>query len=364
MDLLKRLGDIVARRQEVEKALADPEVVNDMERFRKLSKEYSDLEPLENQYYAYKRLLDSITNNRSILANDNDQELRDMAKEELEELESQKGPMEEKIKQMLVPEDPEDSKNAIVEIRAGTGGDEASLFAGDLFRLYQRYIDRQSSLQIEILNSTEGATGGFKEIIFNVKGDHAYGTLKYESGVHRVQRVPETESQGRVHTSAASVAVLPEVEDIDVEINDSEIRRDVFCASGPGGQSVNTTYSAVRLTHEPTGIAAMCQDEKSQWKNHEKAMRVLRSRLYEIERQKQQEKIDSQRRSMVSTGDRSAKIRTYNFPQSRVTDHRINLNLHNLQGVMDGEIDELIDKLKVAENAEKLKEGAEEDSEQ
>ena len=359
MDLLKRLEDIVARRQEVEKALADPEIVNDMERFRKLSKEYSDLEPLENQYNTYKHLLDSIASNRSILANDNDQELRDMAKEELEVLEARKSPMEEKIKQMLVPEDPEDSKHAIVEIRAGTGGDEASLFAGDLYRMYQRYIDRVSGLQIEILNSTEGATGGFKEIIFNVKGDHAYGTLKYESGVHRVQRVPETESQGRVHTSAASVAVLPEVEDIDIDINESDIRRDVFCASGPGGQSVNTTYSAVRLTHEPTGIAATCQDQKSQWKNHEKAMRVLRSRLYEIERQKQQSKIDSQRKSMVSTGDRSAKIRTYNFPQSRVTDHRINLNLHNLQGIMNGEIDELIDKLKVAENSEKLKEGEE-----
>lgn len=363
MDLLKRLGEIVERRQEVEKALTDPEIVNDMERFRKLSKEYSDLEPLEKKYYAYKKLLDNIQNNREILENEDDQEFRNMAKEELDELESRKGPMEEEIKQMLVPEDPEDSNNAIVEIRAGTGGDEASLFAGDLFRMYQRFIDRQDNWQLEIMNSTEGPTGGFKEIIFTVRGDHAYGTLKYESGVHRVQRVPETESQGRVHTSAASVAVLPEVEDIDIEINDSEIRRDVFCASGPGGQSVNTTYSAVRLTHEPTGITATCQDGKSQWKNHEKAMLVLRSRLYEIERQKQQEKIDSQRKSMVSTGDRSAKIRTYNFPQSRVTDHRINLNLHNLQGVMDGEIDDLIDKLKVAENAEKLKEGAEEEEE-
>lgn len=361
MDLLKRLADIVARRQEVEKALADPEVVNDMERFRKLSKEYSDLEAFEETYNEYKKLLDNISNNKQILENEQDQELKEMAKEELEDLESQKGPMEEKIKRMLVPEDPEDSNNAIVEIRAGTGGDEASLFAGDLFRLYQRFIDRQEGWQLDVMNSTEGTNGGFKEIIFNVKGDHAYGVLKYESGVHRVQRVPETESQGRVHTSAASVAVLPEVEDIDIDINESDIRRDVFCASGPGGQSVNTTYSAVRLTHEPTGIAAMCQDEKSQWKNHDKAMRVLRSRLYEIERQKQQEKIDSQRKSMVSTGDRSAKIRTYNFPQSRVTDHRINLNLHNLQGVMDGEIDELIDKLKIAENAEKLKEGAEED---
>ncbi len=360
MDLLKRLAEIVERRQEVEKALADPEVVNDMERFRKLSKEYSDLEPLEEQYYAYKKLLDNIKNNRQLLEQEQDQELREMAKEELDDLEARKGPMEERIKQMLVPEDPEDSKNAIVEIRAGTGGDEASLFAGDLFRMYQRFIDRQEGWQLDLMNSTEGATGGYKEIIFTVKGAYAYGTLKYESGVHRVQRVPETESQGRVHTSAATVAVLPEVEDIDIEINESDIRRDVFCASGPGGQSVNTTYSAVRLTHEPTGIAATCQDEKSQWKNHEKAMRVLRSRLYEIERQKQQAKIDSQRKSMVSTGDRSAKIRTYNFPQSRVTDHRINLNLHNLQGIMDGEIEELIDKLKVAENAEKLKEGEEE----
>ena len=356
MDLLKRLEEIVHRRKEVEKALADPEVVNDMERFRKLSKEYSDLESLENKYHEYKELLENIENNRSILENDKDEELRDMAKEELEQLEEKKGPMEKEVKQMLVPEDPEDEKNAIVEIRAGSGGDEASLFAGDLFRMYQKYCERQG-WQVEVMSSTEGATGGFKEIIFNVNGDHAYGTLKYESGVHRVQRVPETESQGRVHTSAASVAVLPEVEDIDIEIKESDVRRDVFCASGPGGQSVNTTYSAVRLTHEPTGIVATCQDEKSQWKNHEKAMKVLRSRIYEIEQKKQQDKIDSQRKSMVSTGDRSAKIRTYNFPQSRVTDHRINVNLHNLNEIMDGEIDELIDALKVAENAEKLKEG-------
>lgn len=356
MDLLKRLESIVHRRDEVEKTLSDPEVVNDMERFTKLNKEYSDLKPLYELYYQYKDLLSNIDNNRDILNNDKDPEMRDMAKEELEDLQKQKGPMEEKIKQMLVPEDPEDEKNAIVEIRAGSGGDEASLFAGDLYRLYEKFCERQG-WKLELINATEGATGGFKEIIFNVNGDHAYGTLKYESGVHRVQRVPETESQGRVHTSAASVAVLPEVEEVDVDINDSDIRRDVFCASGPGGQSVNTTYSAVRLTHEPTGVVASCQDGKSQWKNYDKAMRVLRSRIYEIEMSKQQEKIDSQRKNMVSTGDRSAKIRTYNFPQSRVTDHRINLTVHNLQEVLDGEINELIDGLKVAENAEKLKEG-------
>ncbi len=356
MDLLKRLESIVHRRDEVEKALSDPEVVNDMERFTKLNKEYSDLKPLYEIYYQYRDLLSNIENNRDILNNDKDPEMRGMAKEELEKLEGEKGPMEERIKQMLIPEDPEDEKNAIVEIRSGSGGDEASLFARDLYRMYEKFCERQG-WKLEVMNVTEGATGGFKEIIFNANGDHAYGTLKYESGVHRVQRVPETESQGRVHTSAASVAVLPEVEEVDVAINESDIRRDVFCASGPGGQSVNTTYSAVRLTHEPTGIVASCQDEKSQWKNYEKAMRVLRSRIYEIEMNKQQEKIDSQRKSMVSTGDRSAKIRTYNFPQSRVTDHRINLTVHNLQEVLDGEINELIDGLKVAENAEKLKEG-------
>ena len=356
MDLLKRLEEIVHRREEVEKSLADPEVVNDMERFTKLNKEYSDLKPLYDIYFQYRDLLSNIENNRDILENDKDEEMRAMAKEELEKLEQEKGPIEEKIKQMLVPEDPEDEKNAIMEIRAGSGGDEASLFAGELYRLYDKFCERQG-WQVEVMSATEGATGGFKEVIFNVNGDHAYGTLKYESGVHRVQRVPETESQGRVHTSAASVAVLPEVEDVEVDINDSDIRRDVFCASGPGGQSVNTTYSAVRLTHEPTGVVASCQDEKSQWKNHDKAMRVLRSRIYEIEMAKQQEKIDSQRKSMVSTGDRSAKIRTYNFPQSRVTDHRINFTVHNLQEIMEGEIEEIIENLKVAENAEKLKEG-------
>ncbi len=356
MNLLKRLEDIVNRRKEVEKELSDHEVVNDIERFTKLNKEYSELEPLYEIYFQYKDLLDNIENNKQILDNDKDEELREMAKEELEKLAQEKEPMEEKIKQMLVPKDPEDEKNAIVEIRAGSGGDEAAIFAGDLYRMYDKYCERQG-WKIEVMNATEGATGGFKEVIFSVNGNHVYGTLKYESGVHRVQRVPETESQGRVHTSAASVAVLPEVEEVDVDINESDVKRDVFCASGPGGQSVNTTYSAIRLTHEPTGIVATCQDEKSQWKNHEKAMKVLRSRIYEIEKAKQQEEIDSKRKSMVSTGDRSAKIRTYNFPQSRVTDHRINLTVHNLQQIMDGEIDELIEGLKVAENAEKLKEG-------
>lgn len=356
MELLRKLEDIVARRNEVEKSLSDPEVVNDMDRFAKLNKEYSDLKPLNDIYYEYKDLIENIKTNKEILENDNDEEFRELAKEELEKLEAQKGPMEEKIKKMLVPKDPEDEKNAIVEIRSGAGGDEASLFAGDLFRMYEKYCEHQG-WKTEVIDTTEGATGGFKEVIFNVYGEDVYGILKYESGVHRVQRVPETESQGRVHTSAASVAVLPEAEDIDVEVKEADIRRDTFCASGPGGQSVNTTYSAVRLTHIPTGVVATCQDEKSQIKNYEKALKVLRSRIYEIELEKQRASIDSQRKSMVSTGDRSAKIRTYNFPQSRVTDHRINYTTHNLSDIMDGHINEIIDALQVAENAEKLKEG-------
>jgi len=363
MDLLKRLEEIVARRQEVEKELSDPDVVNDIQRFTKLNKEYSELEPLQEMYYEYKDLLSNIENNKAILSeNGQENELKEMAKQELEDLEAKRGPMEEKIKQMLVPPDPADDKNAIVEIRAGAGGDEASLFAGDLYKMYQKFCE-EMGWKTELINATEGSTGGFKEIIFNVKGKNVYGTLKYESGVHRVQRVPETESQGRVHTSAASIVVLPEAEAIDVDIKDADIRRDTFCASGPGGQSVNTTYSAVRLTHIPTGIVATCQDQKSQLKNHDKAMQVLRSRIYEQELQKQMAEISSQRKTMVSTGDRSAKIRTYNFPQSRVTDHRVNHTSYNLDSIMDGAIYEFIDALKVAENAEKLKEGKLEEEE-
>ena len=276
-------------------------------------------------------------------------------KDELNELLEHKVELEEKIRILLIPKDPQDDKNAIVEIRAGSGGDEASIFAGDLYRMYTKYCETKK-WKIENIDSTEGTVGGFKEVIFKVIGDNVYGQLKYESGVHRVQRVPKTETQGRVHTSAASVAVLPEADKFDVEIKQEDVRKDTYCSSGPGGQSVNTTYSAVRLTHIPSGIVVTCQDQKSQIKNLAKAMEVLRTRLYNLEYQKYLDDISSKRRTMVSTGDRSAKIRTYNYPQGRVTDHRIHLTLYNLSAIINGEIQELIDKLQMAENAEKLKE--------
>jgi peptide chain release factor 1 len=281
-----------------------------------------------------------------------------MAKEELEMLGPEKEAMEERIKEMLIPKDPNDSKDIILEIRGGTGGDEAAIFAGDLFRMYQRFCDRQG-WKMELIDYTEGTSGGYKEVILGIKGEDVYGKLKFESGVHRVQRVPATETQGRIHTSAASVAVLPEVEEVDVQLNMNDIRKDTFCSSGPGGQSVNTTYSAIRLTHIPSGIVVQCQDEKSQIKNFDKALKVLRSRIYEVELKKQQDELSTQRKSMVGSGDRSDKIRTYNYPQSRVTDHRIGLTVYNLTAVMDGEITQFIEELRMAENAERLKEGTE-----
>jgi peptide chain release factor 1 len=289
-----------------------------------------------------------------MLSSEKDEEMREMAKTELDELYQQVEPMEENIRYLLVPADPEDDKNAMLEIRAGTGGDEASIFAGDLYRMYQKYCESRR-WKLEVSSFTEGTVGGYKEIIMHVKGEGAYGILKYESGVHRVQRVPQTETQGRVHTSAASVAVLPEAGEFDVELKESDIRKDTYCSSGPGGQSVNTTYSAIRLTHIPSGIVVTCQDQKSQLKNLDKAMTELRTRLYNLEYQKYLDKISSKRKTMVSTGDRSAKIRTYNFPQGRMTDHRINLTMYNLHSIMNGEIQEIIDKLQMAENAERLK---------
>ncbi|HSY62285.1 MAG TPA: peptide chain release factor 1, partial [Cytophaga sp.] len=286
-----------------------------------------------------------------------DPEFREMAKEELESLAIQKEELEAVIKELLIPKDPNDSKNIILEIRGGSGGDEASIFAGDIFRMYQRYCERMN-WKMELIDATEGTSGGYKEIICSVAGDDVYGKLKFESGVHRVQRVPATETQGRIHTSAASVAVLPEVEEVDVQLNMNDIRKDTFCSSGPGGQSVNTTYSAIRLTHIPSGTVVQCQDEKSQVKNFEKALKVLRSRIYEIEYKKQQDELGKERNSMIGSGDRSDKIRTYNYPQSRVTDHRIGLTTHNLPAVMDGNIDSFIEELRLAENAERLKEGA------
>ena len=332
----------------------DPQVTSDMKRYVKLSKDYKDLQPVVKAYHEYKGLIDSIAECKELLSSEKDEELREMAKEELQEASTKKEQMEEEIRIMLIPADPTDSKNAVVEIRGGTGGDEACLFAGDLFRMYTRFCEKKH-WKIDIVDFNEGTAGGYKDITFNVSGEKVYGTLKYESGVHRVQRVPVTETQGRVHTSAAAVVVLPEAEEFDVELNMSDVRKDTFCASGPGGQCVNTTYSAVRLTHIPTGIVVSCQDQKSQIKNLEKAIVVLRTRLYEREYNKYMEEMSSKRKTLVATGDRSEKVRTYNYPQSRVTDHRIGYTMYNLPAFMDGDIEDLLEALQLAENAEKLK---------
>lgn len=353
--LLDRLEGLVTRFEEVGTLITDPAVIADMKRFVRLNKEYRDLEKIVAARNEYKGLLNGIAEARQILETDNDPEMRDMAKDEIETNNARLPQLEEEIKLLLVPADPQDEKNAIVEIRGGTGGDEAAIFAGDLYRMYQKYCDSKG-WRTEITSVSEGTSGGFKEIVFTVSGEGVYGILKYESGVHRVQRVPQTETQGRVHTSAATVAVLPEADEVDVEVRECDIRVDTFCASGNGGQSVNTTYSAVRLVHIPTGIVVQCQDEKSQLKNKAKAMAELRSRIYNIEYQKWLDEIASKRKTMVSTGDRSAKIRTYNYPQGRVTDHRINLTLYNLGAIMEGEIQNIIDQLTVAENAERMKE--------
>lgn len=352
-EILSKLGAIKDHYLEVGKMIIDPDVISDTKRYVKFSKEYKDLEPVAEAYDSYKLLNDNIANAKDIIKNEEDADFKEMAKEELNELLEEKEKMEEEIKFLLIPKDPEDSKNAVVEIRGGTGGDEAAIFAGDLFRMYSKYIETKG-WKLELVDTNHGSSGGFKEVIFNVTGDNVYGIMKYEGGVHRVQRVPQTETQGRVHTSAATVIVLPEAEEFDVEIKESDLRVDSYCSSGPGGQSVNTTYSAIRLTHIPTGVVAQCQDQKSKLKNYDKALSVLRSRIYEIELQKKLAEDAEKRKSMVSSGDRSAKIRTYNYPQGRVTDHRINLTLYNLSGVMDGDIDEIIEALRVAENAEKL----------
>jgi peptide chain release factor 1 len=354
-NLIDKLDVVYHRWLEIGEQINNPDIMSDMKRYVKLNKDYKDLEPIIEAYKTYKNLLANIENAREILAVEKDEEFRELAKEELSQNLEKVDGMEEEIRLMLIPSDPQDSKNAVIELRAGTGGDEASLFAGDLYRMYMRFCERQN-WKIEVVSVTDGTVGGYKEVIFNVIGDRAYGILKYESGVHRVQRVPQTETQGRVHTSAASVVVLPEADEFDVDIKPSDIRKDTYCSSGPGGQSVNTTYSAVRLTHVPTGIVVAIQDEKSQLKNLDKAMKILRTRIFELEYQKYLDEVSSKRKTMVATGDRSAKVRTYNYPQNRVTDHRINYTMYNLTGFMDGDVLDLIEALQVAENAERLKE--------
>ncbi len=355
MEIIDKLEVVKNRWEEISEQMNDPEVMTDMKRYVKLNKDYKDLEPLITAYKEYKSIISNIEGAREVLETEKDADFREMAKDELDELIPEKEAIEEKIRMLLIPKDPQDSKNAIMEVRAGTGGDEASIFAGDLFRMYQKFCETKN-WKIEITRINEGTAGGYKEIVFSITGNGAYGILKFESGVHRVQRVPKTETQGRVHTSAASVVVLPEAEDFDIELLDKDIRRDTYCSSGPGGQSVNTTYSAIRLTHIPSGIVVTCQDEKSQLKNYAKALKELRNRLYDLEYTKYLEEMSGKRKTMVSTGDRSAKIRTYNWPQGRVTDHRIGLTLYNLPAIIDGDIQDIMEKLQMAENAEKLKE--------
>ncbi len=352
--MLEKLEAIKKKWKDIEQKMNEPTAMADMKMFIKLNKEYKDLQPIVEAYDQLRLIAGNIESAKDVLRNEKDEEFRTMAKEELATLTQQREELEEKTRLMLIPADPTDGKNAIVEVRAGTGGDEASIFAGDLYRMYVKFAESKG-WKVEYVDSAEGTVGGFKEVIFNIIGEDVYGQMKYESGVHRVQRVPVTETQGRVHTSAASVVVLPEADEFDIVLNPSDIRKDTFCSSGPGGQSVNTTYSAIRLTHIPTGIVASCQDEKSQIKNYNKALSVLRTRLYELEYKKYLDDISSKRKTMVSTGDRSAKIRTYNYPQGRVTDHRIGLTLYNLQSIVDGNIQELIDQLQLAENAERLK---------
>lgn len=351
--MIAKLQELKDRFEEVGQLMVQPDAMADMKKYSKLSKEYSDLEKVVQVFDEYQQVLSNIDGAKDVIRNEKDEEFRDMAKMELDELEPRQKEIEEKLKELLIPKDPNDEKEAILEIRAGTGGDEAAIFAGDLFRMYQRFCEK-NSLKLNVLDLTEGTSGGYKEIVSTVTGAMPYGTLKFESGVHRVQRVPQTETQGRVHTSAATVAVLPEMDDVEVEIDMNDVRKDTFCSSGPGGQSVNTTYSAVRLTHIPSGLVVSCQDQKSQLKNFDKAMKVLRSRLYEIELAKHNEEVGAHRKSMVGSGDRSDKIRTYNYPQSRVTDHRINYSQHNLPAVMDGEIGEFISQLKIAESSSKM----------
>jgi peptide chain release factor 1 len=350
-----RIEKMRSRNEELTEALVRPDILSDQNKFSTLAREQNELNQVIMHYDQLQELIKQIEEDEQIIESDEDEDLVNIAKEELTELTEKRNDMEEELKHLLIPKDPNDAKNAIVEIRAGTGGDEAAIFVGDLYRMYSKFCERRN-LKIEQLSSNISERGGYKEIIFNAKGNSAYGILKFESGVHRVQRVPETETQGRIHTSAASIVILPEAEDVEIEINAHELRVDVYRSSGPGGQSVNTTDSAVRITHIPTGMVVTCQDEKSQLKNKNKAMKVLKARLLDKAQREQNESITSQRRNMVGGGDRSAKIRTYNYPQSRITDHRINLTLYKLDKALEGEIDEIVEQLQIADRNQKLEE--------
>ena len=358
--LLEKVLSLQDKYRKLEQQLADPAVIADMKKFVQLNKDYKELQPIIAAGLEYKRLVDELAQAKDILINEKDDDLKEMAREEIAGIEPRLPEMEQNIKLLLIPADPDDGKNAMVEIRGGTGGDEAAIFAGDLFRMYQHFAERRG-WKLEVTDQAPGTSGGYKQIVFKLSSasDGVYGVMKYESGVHRVQRVPQTETQGRIQTSAASVAVFPEAGEFDIELNPADIRKDLFCASGPGGQGVNTTYSAVRLTHIPSGIVVQCQEERSQLKNLDRAMEELRTRLYNMEHQKYLDGIAAKRKTMVSTGDRSAKIRTYNYPQGRVTDHRIGWSMYNLPVFMDGDIQECIDQLQIAENAERLKEAGE-----
>ncbi len=355
-DILHKLEAIAIRFDEVAQKITDPDIIADMDRYIKLNKEYKELEELVDVYKNYKNVLDNISSAKEILDTEVDDEMKEMAKMELDELLQRKEQLDEEIKVLLIPKDPEDDKNVIIELRAGTGGDESCIFVADIYRMYTMFF-KTMNWKVEVVNSNEGGTAGYREISFEVEGDGVYGTMKFESGVHRVQRVPDTESQGRVHTSAITVAVMPEAEEVDINLNMADVKKDTYRASGAGGQHVNKTESAVRLTHIPTNTVVECQDGRSQHKNYEKALQVLRSRLYQAELEKKELERAAHRKSLVSTGDRSAKIRTYNYPQGRITDHRINKTMYNLSNFMDGDIQEMIDSLKMAENAEKMKAG-------
>ncbi len=356
LEILSKLKEIKEKFDFIEKQLADPEVLSDQEKVIELSKKRSELLELVETYNEYENVIKNIEENREIINDSDDKELIEMAEAELPDLEKKKGELEEKLKILLIPKDPDDDKDVIMEIRAGTGGDEAAIFANDLFRMYSRFAELKG-WKLEIIDISDSTMGGIKEVVFSLSGKGVYGDLKFESGVHRVQRVPVTEASGRLHTSAASVVVMPQAEDVEVEVDPNDLRIDIYRSGGAGGQNVNKVETAVRITHLPTGIVVQCQDERSQLKNRQKAMKVLKTRLYDLEKQKQEAEISAQRKNMVRSGDRSEKIRTYNYPQNRVTDHRIGLTLYNLSNIMEGDLFELIEKLKLADRAEKLNEG-------